>query len=106
MTVSTQQHKLQVGILGLGRMGSIHAKNFTFNVPRASVIAVCDKLDHNLEWAKTHLPATVARYNDVDDMFKNSGIQAVLIATETSTHAAMAEKAWSYGLVSTWRPSP
>lgn len=92
--------KLKVAIVGLGRMGSIHATNFAYFVPRAEVVAVCDVRDESLQWAKENLPPTVKGYKDVEEMFKTSGAEATLIVTETSRHAPLAELAMSYGLVS------
>jgi hypothetical protein len=98
MTVATTQ-KLKVAIVGLGRMGSIHAMNFAYKVPRAEVVAVCDVREESLQWAKENLPAGVRGYTDVEDMFRTSGAEATLIVTETSRHAPLAELAMSYGLV-------
>ncbi|KIR32978.1 myo-inositol 2-dehydrogenase [Cryptococcus deuterogattii MMRL2647] len=90
--------KLKVAIVGLGRMGSIHATNFAYFVPRAEVVAVCDVRDESLQWAKENLPPKVKGYKDVEEMFKTSGAEATLIVTETSRHAPLAELAMSYGL--------
>lgn len=95
-----EQRKLRVALVGLGRMGQIHAKNYAFLVPRAEVIAVCDVRDASLEWAKENLNPAVQTFKDAEDMFKNSGAEAVLIATETSKHAPLTELAISNGLVS------
>jgi myo-inositol 2-dehydrogenase/D-chiro-inositol 1-dehydrogenase len=99
MTITTQPN-LKVAIVGLGRMGSIHATNFAYKVPRAEVVAVCVVREESLQWAKEHLPSGVRGYTDVEDMFKTSGAEATLIVTETSRHAVLAELAMSYGLVS------
>ncbi|KAK7222993.1 hypothetical protein V2G26_010996 [Clonostachys chloroleuca] len=93
-----EQRKLRVALVGLGRMGQIHAKNYAFLVPRAEVIAVCDVRDASLEWAKENLNPAVQTFKDAEDMFKNSGAEVVLIATETSKHAPLTELAISNGL--------
>jgi myo-inositol 2-dehydrogenase/D-chiro-inositol 1-dehydrogenase len=98
MTIATAR-KLKIAVVGLGRMGSIHATNFAYKVPRAEVVAVCDVREESLQWAKENLPAGVRGYTDVEEMFTTSGAQAVLIVTETSRHAPLAELAMSYGLV-------
>lgn len=100
MTIAQEQPRLKVAIVGLGRMGSIHATNFAYQVPRAQVVAVCDVRQESLDWASQHLPAGVRAYTDAEDMFKTSGAEATLIVTETSRHAPLAELAMSYGLVS------
>jgi len=99
MTIATDR-KLKVAIVGLGRMGSIHATNFASQVPRAQVVAVCDVREESLQWAKENLPAGVRGYTDAEEMFKTSGAEATLIVTETSRHAPLTELAMSYGLVS------
>lgn len=95
-----EHRTLRVATVGLGRMGAIHAYNYANLVSRAELVAVCDVRDESLAWAKENLPPSVQTFKDAEEMFKSSGAEAVLIATETSRHAPLAELAISYGLVS------
>ena len=33
--------RIKVGIVGLGELGSVHAKNLRFKIPNAELIAIC-----------------------------------------------------------------
>ncbi|KAJ5804996.1 hypothetical protein N7474_010883 [Penicillium riverlandense] len=85
--------RLQVGCAGLGRMGKRHALNFLERTPRAQLVAASSPDPAELEWAKTHLaPFGVKLYQNYDDMLKQEGLEAVVIASATSVHAEQAIK--------------
>ncbi|OCF61446.1 hypothetical protein L486_01094 [Kwoniella mangroviensis CBS 10435] len=88
---------LDVGVIGLGRMGQRHANNVAFATPRARLVAACDLQKDNVTWAKKALPSSTKVYGDEDAFFNHERLDAVLIATETSTHAPLALKALQYG---------
>ncbi|KAL8680118.1 MAG: hypothetical protein Q9186_003642 [Xanthomendoza sp. 1 TL-2023] len=86
--------KLKIGLSGLGRMGKRHALHFLNRTPRAELVAVSTPDDVEIEWAKEHLePFGVTLYMSYEDMLKQSGLQAVVIASITSVHAHQAIKA-------------
>ena len=37
--------KVKVGIAGLGRLGSVHARNIAFKIPGAQLSAACSVVD-------------------------------------------------------------
>lgn len=77
---------LNVGIIGAGRIGKVHAANLTYRIPNASVIAVADV---NLAAAKqlaAQYSVATATDNTVQ-LFEDPNIDAVLICSVTSTHA-------------------
>ena len=86
--------KLRIGCAGLGRMGKRHANHFLHKVPRAILVAVSSPDEVELHWAKQHLePFGVKVYQQYDDMLKQEGLQAVVIASITTVHADQAIKA-------------
>lgn len=86
--------RLKIGCAGLGRMGKRHALNFLERTPRAELVAASSPDPVELEWAKTHLePFGVRLYQDYDEMLKQEGLQAVVVASATAVHAEQAIKA-------------
>ncbi|KAJ5635043.1 uncharacterized protein N7484_008356 [Penicillium longicatenatum] len=86
--------RLKIGCAGLGRMGKRHALNFLERTPRAELVAASSPDPAELEWAKTHLePFGVRLYQDYDEMLKQEGLQAVVVASATAVHAEQAIKA-------------
>ncbi|ORY26985.1 hypothetical protein BCR39DRAFT_497705 [Naematelia encephala] len=90
--------KLPVAVIGIGRMGQSHALNFAYAVPRAELVAVCDPRESALDRARKELPPNVQGFLDVKECFAKSGAKAVLIATETASHAPLAKLAMESGL--------
>jgi hypothetical protein len=48
---------------------------------------------------KAKLPASVQQFKSADECLDQKGLEAVLIASETSSHAELAKKAMDRGLV-------
>ena len=86
--------KLKVGCAGLGRMGKRHALHFLNRTPRAELVAASSPDEAELQWAKLNLePHGVRLYKNYDDMLKQEGLQAVVVASATTVHAEQAIKA-------------
>lgn len=86
--------KLKIGCAGLGRMGKRHALHFLNRTPRAELIAASTPNDAELQWARQHLgPFGVRLYKDYEEMLKQEGLEAVVIASVTTVHAEQAIKA-------------
>lgn len=91
--------KVRIGIIGIGNMGSNHAKNLVNNaVPGGVLTAVCDTNPEKLKWAEEVLGKDVKRYDDYNAMFDAGVIDAVLIATPHYDHPVIAVKAFAKGL--------
>lgn len=87
--------KVRFGIVGLGNMGSIHARSMK-DVPGAELGAVCD-LD--AEKRQKVVDATgVEGYADYHEMIQNAALDAVLIAVPHYQHVPMALAAFEKGL--------
>lgn len=75
-------------------MGKRHASHFLNRTPRAELVAASSPDDTELQWAKLNLePYGVRLYKDYDEMLKQEGLQAVVIASATTVHAEQAIKA-------------
>ncbi|KAL1893124.1 hypothetical protein Sste5346_006556 [Sporothrix stenoceras] len=94
----TSPRRLRIGLIGLGRLGSIRARILQNNQPRLEFIAACDTKPGAEKWAAENLASTVKFYADPADMMANSGIEAVLISTATATHAPLILQALDLGL--------
>jgi predicted dehydrogenase len=90
---------VRFGIIGIGNMGSNHAKHFVEGrVQGATLTAVCDENAERLQWAKDHLGEEVKTFSHVDDMFASKSVDAVLIATPHYDHPTIAIKAFEQNL--------
>lgn len=88
------QKKLQVGIVGLGRMGRRHATNFLERTFRADVVAAWAFDERESEWGYQQLqPHGATIYTDYDKFLQHAGLEAVVIATFAGAHADQALKA-------------
>lgn len=77
--------KLNVGVIGLGRLGKVYAEHLSLRVPNANLIAVADKQDSLAEsFAKEHnLPKW---YMSHEELLSDKNINAVAVISPTSTH--------------------
>ena len=74
-------------------MGKRHALHFLNRTPRAELVAASTPDENEIQWAKQHLePFGVRLYKDYDEMLKQEGLQAVVIASVTTVHAEQAIK--------------
>ncbi|KAL2855683.1 hypothetical protein BJX68DRAFT_253598 [Aspergillus pseudodeflectus] len=79
--------KLNIAVVGIGRMGQRHVLNLHHHVPRARLVAVCSPAPHEIAWAMENLkPDGVQVFADYDEMIKMPGLQAVVIASSTHLH--------------------
>lgn len=89
--------KIKVGIVGLGRLGKEYAKNLTFRIRSAELIAACSISEEELEYAKTELEVPHL-FQDYDEMLKLQELEAVFVISSTNTHAEHIVKALEAGL--------
>ena len=89
-------HPLNVGIIGAGRIGKVHAENLAFRVPEARALAITDLNRESAERVASRcgIPTVAA---SVDQILANRAIQAVLICSSTDTHAELIIRAAQAG---------
>ncbi len=83
---------LRLGLIGLGRMGQIHAAILARQVERARLIAVAD-IDPERARAAAERLGLPHGYDNPDDLLARSDVQAVYIAAPSNTHVALVEAA-------------
>ena len=88
--------KLKVGIVGLGRLGKIHARNLAERVPGAVLTAACSIVDAELDFARNELGVQDC-YKDYDEMLAKADIDAVAIVTTSGLHCEQLAKALDAG---------
>lgn len=87
---------LNVGIVGAGRIGNVHAQSITYHIPQARVVRVTDV---NAQAAQ----ALAARYGipawgtDYMEIVRDPQVDAVLVCSPTPTHAQIAIEAMRAG---------
>ncbi|MBN8593700.1 MAG: inositol 2-dehydrogenase [Anaerolineae bacterium] len=87
---------INIGIIGAGRIGKVHAENLVMRVPGANVIAVADvNLPAAQELgAKLQIPAAMQDYQLI---LSNPDVQAVVICSATNTHSQIITEAAQAG---------
>ena len=91
--------QLRLGIIGIGGMGSGHAKRIAEgNVPEIKITAVADIRQQRLEWAKENLPKEVILFDDGYKLIDSGSCDAVLIATPHYLHPDFVIYALEHGV--------
>jgi myo-inositol 2-dehydrogenase / D-chiro-inositol 1-dehydrogenase len=90
------KRKVNIAVIGTGRIGSVHTRNLIRRIHEANVVAVCDiRLDVAQAVAdELGIDRVVKDYYELLD---DPGIEAVLIATNTDTHAFIVKDAATAG---------
>jgi inositol 2-dehydrogenase len=88
--------KLNVGLIGLGRLGRVYARDLSTRIPCTRLVAVAD-VD------RTAVDKVINEFDvprgstDPGDVISDPSVDAVVIVTPTSTHRAVAEAAAAAG---------
>ena len=77
--------KINVGIIGLGRLGIRYAENFIHRIKNAELVAACSVAPRELEYAASEL-GIPQLFDDYENMLNHRGIEAVFIVSPTSEH--------------------
>ena len=87
-------NQVRMGIIGIGNMGSGHAKSIVEgSVPDMVLTAVADTREVRREWAKKELPETVAVFDHAEALLDSGLVDAVLVATPHYIHPDLVMKA-------------
>lgn len=78
---------LNIGIIGVGRIGRVHAESISRLVPEAKIKAIADPLinDDIKKWANSI--GIFEIYDDYNKILMDKSIDAVLICSSTDTHS-------------------
>lgn len=77
--------KLNIGLVGVGRMGVAYARYLSSRVPGATLYAVSDVRAEAAELARAEFGATKA-YNDYNALVNDPAVDAVVVMTPTKLH--------------------
>ena len=88
---------VNVGIIGAGRIGQVHAKSILSGVPDAKILAIADPYMKPAvaEWAKS--VGIEGVYTDYTQILNDPRIDAVLICASTNLHAKISLEAIAAG---------
>ncbi|HZB34948.1 MAG TPA: Gfo/Idh/MocA family oxidoreductase [Gaiellaceae bacterium] len=87
---------LGVAVVGTGRAGMVHARNFAFGVVGAQLVALADPSEAALAAAAVETGCE-RTYADPRDAIADGAVEAVVIASPTFTHAELTVAALAAG---------
>lgn len=87
---------IKVGIIGLGRLGKVHASNLAFKVPNCELYAACSMVEAELDYAKKELGVSKT-YDNYDEMVKDPELDAIFIVSPSGLHCEQIQKAMENG---------
>lgn len=88
--------KLNIGIIGTGRIGRVHAEHLSYRIPQATLLGVADINEEAVQECARQfdIPEVTKDYRVLLD---NSAIEAVVICSSTDTHTQIIEEAAAAG---------
>lgn len=87
---------VRVGVVGVGRAGRIHARNFAKGVPGAELVAVADPFDEALATAREEF-GDIELFKDYNEMLASPLVDAVVVVTPTNLHIDVVTRAAAEG---------
>ena len=96
--VAEEVQPIRFGIIGMGNMGTAHAKNFlNGDVREMRITAVADIVPEKLEWSAKNLP-WAKRYNTATELMESGEVDAVIICVPHYFHPPLVIEALKNGL--------
>lgn len=93
--MSSQPNPVRVGVIGFGQWGPNHVRNFSVQ-DGVEVVRVCDASDNRLKAAQKFLRGVAVTKNSAE-ITHAADIDAVVVATPTSSHFALVKAALENG---------
>src|SRR5215218_847192 len=84
--------KLNVGLIGLGRLGRVYARDLATRVPCARLVAVADVDGKAVDQVTREFDVPLGS-TDIGEVLGKPSVDAVVIVTPTSTHRSVTEAA-------------
>lgn len=81
---SPVSERINVGLIGVGRMGLVYAQDLAFRVRGCNLVAACD-LNPAVEASARELGVSVW-YSDYRDLVNDKNVDAIAVITSTSAH--------------------
>jgi len=88
--------KVNIGVIGVGRIGSMHTRNLKYQVPGVNVLGVADVFEESAQKVASELAIPIAK-KDYRVLLENKDIDAVVICSSTDTHAQIISEAAQAG---------
>ncbi|MBO5421307.1 MAG: TIM barrel protein [Clostridia bacterium] len=96
--VAEEVQPIRFGIIGMGNMGTAHAKNFlNGDIRELRITAVADIVPEKLEWSAKNLP-WAKRYNTATELMESGEVDAVIICVPHYFHPPLVIEALKNGL--------
>lgn len=80
--------KLNVGVIGAGRLGRVYVRDLAGRIPETRVVAVADRVEALARSIAAEFEVPKA-YTDPLDLIADPAVDAVVIVTPTDTHGAL-----------------
>ena len=97
-SVVNEVHPIRFGIIGMGNMGTSHAKNILSGKVRGMrITAVADIVKEKLSWSEENLPFA-KRYTSATELFESGEVDAVIICTPHYAHPELVIEALKNGI--------
>jgi myo-inositol 2-dehydrogenase/D-chiro-inositol 1-dehydrogenase len=90
------RERINVGLIGAGRIGRVHAENLKYRIPEAELVTVSDVFVEAAKKLGADLGVSSV-YQDPRRILDDPRIDAVLICSSTDTHARFIEEAAQAG---------
>ncbi|MGN0316016.1 MAG: Gfo/Idh/MocA family protein [Fusicatenibacter sp.] len=97
--MEAQKRKIKLGIIGVGNMGSGHARNIVNgSCPDFELAAVADVNEERLAWFKTEISDQVTLFTDAITMLDSGLIEACIVAVPHYDHTTYAIECMRRGI--------
>lgn len=91
--------KIKLGIIGIGNMGSAHAKNvIEGQCPDFELVAVADLKPERLKWAKENLGENISLFDNAIEMLDSGKINACIVSVPHYDHPKYAMECMKRGI--------
>lgn len=87
---------IKIGIAGLGRLGTMHAKNIAFSLRNVELAAICDSDIENLLRFQQEFKVENT-YTSFSEMLQNKQLNAIVIVTPSALHCQQIEQSLEAG---------
>jgi myo-inositol 2-dehydrogenase/D-chiro-inositol 1-dehydrogenase len=88
--------EINIGLIGAGRIGRLHAEHLAFRIPQAELLVVSDIVPEAAQRCAAECSVPTATH-DHRTIMGHPDIEAVVICSSTDTHAQMIEEAAAAG---------
>lgn len=91
--------KIKLGIIGIGNMGSAHAKNIVGGeCPDFELVAVADLKPERLKWAKENLGENISLFDNAEEMLDSGKVNACIVSVPHYDHPKYAMECMRRGI--------